>query len=533
MNKTTTEEDRFEMRDDFKLSHIAVRVLADLTSIHVCMIAALAITVLHPGLLWARMQLRPDDAVHYYVSVFLFLSLLFPAVFLLSGLYTYVPGDRGPRTITFFRSVALSFLLFSIVSFALHRRQPTAQGYIPLFCVLAVFALAIPRMLKNTLRKKLETNSTAIVRRRSSDGPVLIVGGAGYIGSCLVRKLLAAGRKVRVMDSLIYGDYSLHDVLGHPNLEVRVGDCRKLQDLVSAVRDTEAIVHLAAIVGDPACEVDRQASREINYAATRMLIEVAKGNGNCRLVFSSSCSVYAATDLLMDEYSHVVPISLYAQTKVDSEEALLEARSSDFHPVILRLATVFGLSYRTRFDLIVNLLTAKAHAEGTITIFNGTQWRPFIHVQDVANGICQALAAPLDVVSGETYNLGDSRMNFTLSQLAEKVLAEFPSTRVENIENSDRRNYRVSFEKIRNQIGFECQWTLEDGIREIKRAFENKFIADYRDARYSNLQFLKLCGTPVCKDELDRHLMAALANVPAPTRHPAPVWMPSTVAMRR
>ena len=126
--------------------------------------------------------------------------------------------------------------------------------------------------------------------------------------------------------------------------------------------------------------------------------------------------------------------------------------------------------------------------------------------------------APLDVVSGETYNLGDSRMNFTLGHLAEKVLAEFPATRVEYVENSDRRNYRVSFEKIHNQIGFECQWTLEDGIREIKRAFESKFITDYRDARYSNLQFLKLCGTPLCKDELDRHLMAALANIPAPAR---------------
>ena len=124
----------------------------------------------------------------------------------------------------------------------------------------------------------------------------MIVGGAGYIGSCLVRKLLAEGRKVRVMDSLIYGDYSLHDVIGHPNLEMRVGDCRKLQDLVSAVKDTDSIIHLAAIVGDPACEVDRQTSREINYAATRMLIEVAKGNGNCRLIFSSSCSVYGATD---------------------------------------------------------------------------------------------------------------------------------------------------------------------------------------------------------------------------------------------
>lgn len=523
------------MPDDLKLSHIAVRVLADLTSIHVCMIAALAITVLRPSLISAHVQLRPEDAVHYYVSVFLFLSLLFPAVFLLSGLYTYSPGYQGSRIITLFRGVALSFLLFAVVNIVLIRRQPLPQGYIPLFCGLALFSLALPRIFKGAWRQKSRTKAGTTVLRVSrprSDGTVVILGGAGYIGSCLVRKLLAAGRKVRVVDSLIYGDYSLHDVLDHPNLEVRVGDCRKLQDLVAAVKNTDAIIHLAAIVGDPACEVDPQTSGEINYAATRMLIEVAKGNGNCRLIFSSSCSVYGATDLLMDEYSNVLPISLYAQTKVDSEEALLEARSPDFHPIILRLATVFGLSYRTRFDLIVNLLTAKAYSEGTITIFNGTQWRPFIHVQDVANGICQALAAPLDVVSGETYNLGDSRMNFTLAQLADKVLAEFPATRVEYIENSDRRNYRVSFEKIRNQIGFECRWTLEDGIREIRRAFESKFIADYRDARYSNLQFLKLCGTPTCTDELDRHLMAALANVPAPPRRSG-IWTPSAAAMRR
>jgi nucleoside-diphosphate-sugar epimerase len=520
------------MRDDFKLSYVAARVLADLTSIHVCMIVALAVSVLHPGLISARIQLRPEDAVHYYISVFLFLSLLFPAVFLLSGLYTHSVGSERSGIVALFRGVALSLLLFSIVNFALVRRQPMQQGYIPVFCGLAVFSLVLPQIFKGTLQEKSESKPRGIARRSSSEGTVVILGGAGYIGSCLVRKLLAAGRKVRVMDSLIYGDYSLHDVLDHPNLEVRVGDCRKLQDLIAAVKNTEAIIHLAAIVGDPACEVDRQISREINYAATRMLIEVAKGNGNCRLIFSSSCSVYGATDLLMDEYSNVLPISLYAQTKVDSEEALLEARSPDFHPIILRLATVFGLSYRTRFDLIVNLLTAKARSEGAITIFNGTQWRPFIHVQDVANGICQALAAPLDVVSGETYNLGDSRMNFTLAHLAEKVLAEFPATRVEYVENSDRRNYRVSFEKIRNQIGFECQWTLEDGIREIRRAFESKLITDYRDARYSNLQFLKLCGTPMCKDELDRHLMAALANVPAPVRRSA-VWTPEATALLR
>jgi nucleoside-diphosphate-sugar epimerase len=499
------------------------------------MIAALAITVMHPGLISPRTPLRAEDAAHYYVSVFVFLSLLFPAVFMLSGLYTRSKEDGKPLGARVFRAIALSLLLFSVASFALSRRQQLPQTYIALFCALAAIALALPRMLRRQRVEAISTKSRSTTQRRltNSDGTVLILGGAGYIGSCLVRKLLAAGRKVRVMDSLIYGDYSLHDVIDHPNLEVRVGDCRKLQDLIAAVKNTEAIVHLAAIVGDPACEIDRQASREINYAATRMLIEVAKGNGNCRLIFSSSCSVYGATDLLMDEYSNVLPISLYAQTKVDSEEALLEARSDTFHPVILRLATVYGLSYRTRFDLIVNLLTAKAYSERMITIFNGTQWRPFVHVQDVANGICQVLAAPLDVVSGETYNLGDSRMNFTLRELAEKVLAEFPQTRVEYIENSDRRNYRVSFEKIHNQIGFECKWNMEDGIREIKRAFESKLIGDYRDARYSNLQFLKLCGAPTCKDELDRNLMAAFATVPAVARRPAPTWTPSAPAIRR
>src|SRR5580704_6333755 len=178
------------MQADFKLSHIAMRVLSDLTSIHLCMIAALAISVLHPGLISTRTQLRPEDAVHYYVSVFLLLSLLFPAVFLLSGLYSNSPTDGVPRGITLFRGVALSLLLFSIVSFALYRRQQTPQGYIPLFCGLAVFSLALPRLVKAALQQKLQAKPAAIVRRPSSDETVLILGGAGYIGSCLVRKLL-------------------------------------------------------------------------------------------------------------------------------------------------------------------------------------------------------------------------------------------------------------------------------------------------------------------------------------------------------
>jgi nucleoside-diphosphate-sugar epimerase len=339
------------------------------------------------------------------------------------------------------------------------------------------------------------------------------LGGAGYIGSSLVRKLLESGRKVRVVDSLVYGDEPLRGVFGHPNLEMRIGDCRNIQDMVGAVRGVDSIIDLAAIVGDPACEQDKQTALEINYAATRMLIEVAKGHGIQRFIFASSCSVYGATDVMMDENSAVRPISLYGQTKLDSEHALLNARSETFHPTILRLATVFGLSYRPRFDLVVNLLMAKAFNEGVITIFNGEQWRPFIHVHDVAAGIIRTLNAPLPIVTGQIFNLGDTTLNYTLTQVSQMILKMFPNTRVQHIEDTDRRNYRVSFDKIRTQLGFTSSWQLEDGMRQLRQAFEDKEITDYTDTRYYNQKFLKIAGSP-SRNEFDEHLMAAFANAP-------------------
>jgi nucleoside-diphosphate-sugar epimerase len=384
-----------------------------------------------------------------------------------------------------------------------------------------MLSLALSRLVKAELSDRFEIRPKNGKGVPPSQRLVLVLGGAGYIGSILVRKLLETGRKVRVLDSLVYGDSALRDILGHPDLELKVGDCRKIQDVVGAVKGAESIVHLAAIVGDPACEVDRQTSLQINYAATRMLIEVARGNGINRLVFASSCSVYGASDLLMDENSIVKAVSLYGQTKIDSEEALLDAHSDSFYPVILRLATVFGLSYRPRFDLVVNLLTAKACVEGAITVFNGTQWRPFIHVRDVALGIVQVLEAPLSLIRGEIFNLGDTRMNHQLSEVAERILAVFPNTKVEHTQNSDRRNYRVSFDKIRHQLGFECSLGLDDGIQELRRAFEEKQVLDYRDALYYNQEFLKLLGSPSCKNELDEHVMAAFAQAPTSNRNPA------------
>jgi nucleoside-diphosphate-sugar epimerase len=225
--------------------------------------------------------------------------------------------------------------------------------------------------------------------------------------------------------------------------------------------------------------------------------------------------VYGASEFLMDERSKTEPISLYGKTKIDSEKVLLDARTESFHPIVLRFATVFGLAPRPRFDLVVNLLTAKARQEGVITIYNGEQWRPFIHVDDIARGIVETLYAPIQNVSGEIFNVGDDRLNYTLGQIAEKIRAHFPDTQIQEVENNDRRNYRVSFAKIRNQIGFECQRTLDDGIREIAGAFDQHVIEDYQEAFYSNVKFLRLMGALNSKDYTTSRVMAAFSDTPS------------------
>jgi nucleoside-diphosphate-sugar epimerase len=348
--------------------------------------------------------------------------------------------------------------------------------------------------------------------RETEIRPVLVIGGAGYIGCWLVRRLLDQGRRVRIMDNAVYGLEPIHDLLSHPSLEHLNGDSRNIQDVVKAMRGISSVVHLAAIVGDPACEIDHKTTIEINYAATRMLVEIAKGYGVERFLFASSCSVYGATDELMDEESAVEPISLYGKTKVSSEQALLKAADNNFHPVLMRFATVFGLSNRPRFDLVVNLLSAKASQDHVITIFNGRQWRPFVHVKDLAEAMMLLLKAPLRAVSRQVFNVGDNRLNHTLGDVAEVIQRVIPGTRVEHVENSDRRNYRVRFDKIEREIGFRCRYSLEDGVREIKLAFDSGTIDNYRNIHFSNQVFLRESGTPVNKSDFDAQVMAAFGG---------------------
>ena len=501
--------------NDLKWREALPRMAADSIIVHLSMIAALAISVLYQtahGNPVGASELTSDFA-HYYTVFFWILSPIFPVVFLLNGFYTHKRRLTANRkTWLILRGVVLAVMIFFGANVFLFGQSTVGRTVALTFMVLAGSGLACSRLIKAYFEEYFEVRRKNALFVPGERGQVLVIGGAGYIGSLLVQSLLEKGYRVRVLDSLLYGDESLRPVKDYPKFELMVGDCRNIQDMVRAVRGVESVVHLAAIVGDPACEQNQELALETNYAATRMLIEIAKGHGVRRLLYASSCSVYGATDVEVDENATVHPISLYGQTKVDSEQALLEARSENFHPTILRFATVFGLSYRPRFDLVVNLLTAKAKQEGVITIYNGQQWRPFIHVRDLTEATVRVLETPTTLVSGEIFNVGDKRLNHTLTQVADTIREIFPKVRVECVDNSDRRDYRVNFKKLLNRTGFEAHYTLHDGVHELAQAFDEQLITNYKDLRYHNQHYLKVAGAPEHKDEFDKSVMAAHAD---------------------
>jgi nucleoside-diphosphate-sugar epimerase len=498
-----------------QLWDVAPRIFADYAIIHCAMLLAFAISAIYQAR--GETLSYPLDVTgnfrQYYLRWFLILSLLFPAIFYLNGIYTHVRFYAAWRKLyRVVLAVLMALAAFITANFFLvQAKNPLGRTAALVFVPLAILGLVGIRVAKEWLvgegRAERETGATG-----SEGGLVLVIGGAGYIGCWLVRRLLEEGRRVRVLDNAVYGLDPIQDLLLNPRLEYENGDCRNIQDVVKAMRGVSSVVHLAAIVGDPACEIDRTTTIEINYAATRMLVEIAKGYGVERFVFASSCSVYGASSECMTESSPVKPISLYGETKVASERALLEAGDENFHPVLLRFATVFGLSNRPRFDLVVNLLSAKACQDGVITIYNGEQWRPFVHVKDLAEATILVLHGPLSLVSRQIFNVGDNRLNLRLSGVAAAIKQAIPSTVVEYVENSDRRNYRVSFDKIEKRLGFRCRYTLEDGIREIKAAFDSNEIVNYKNVRFSNVVFLKESGTPGNKKEIDRAVMAAFGG---------------------
>ena len=423
-----------------------------------------------------------------YMQNILLLVFLGIVIFASFGFYTHTRAYRKRyKFVVAINAVTLTFVVEVLLYSYVFRLGPVPRGVMFLAWLFALLLVVGSRAAKAHV-----TKSYSIARKPNGQTrqiqTVLVIGGAGYIGSVLCRKLIERGYRVRVLDSLFFGDAPVRELLGHPNFELLHADFRHVESLVKSMPGIDAVIHLAGLVGDPACAINRDLTNEINFAATRMLIEVCKGAGVNRLVLASTCSVYGASEFLMDERSATGPISLYAETKLASERVILGAQSSTFHPTVLRLSTVFGLSPRPRFDLVVNLLTAKAVQERKIVIFNNDQWRPFIHVTDVARAFLAVLESRPDVVSGEVFNVGSYKLNYSLGAVAEKIREQIPDLVVEHKENLDKRNYRVSFDKIHSYLGFVCTTGLDVGVEEIRKTIESGVIKNYRESIFSNYE---------------------------------------------
>lgn len=325
---------------------------------------------------------------------------------------------------------------------------------------------------------------------------VLVTGGAGYIGNFVVEELLEHGHDVRVLDSMLFGDQALEPINNHDRLEIKVGDIRHIEDLSYAIKGREAVIHLAGIVGDPACSVNEQATQSVNIEATKSLIEVCKLHKIQRLIFASTCSVYGASERMqLNEGSYLNPLSLYAESKIESEETILHTTHDKYSdnpitPTILRLATVFGWSRRMRFDLAINLLTAKAVLEDQIPVYGGEQYRPFVHVQDAARAFASVLNAPKENVKHQIFNVGDNNLNYQIKRVGELIQENVEDSEIRFIEGKeDHRTYRVDFNKINHILDWSTERSISDGVAGIKSWMREENITDYEQDQFRNSQY--------------------------------------------
>jgi nucleoside-diphosphate-sugar epimerase len=321
---------------------------------------------------------------------------------------------------------------------------------------------------------------------------VLVTGGAGYIGSVLVRILLEKGYTVRVMDSLKFGGDALYDVSQHPQFEFIKGDIRNDEDADKALKGVDALAHLAAIVGDPACSKFSDEAREVNWTASVSLFEKAEKAGLKRFVFASTCSNYgkmADPNSFVDENSELRPVSLYAELKVKFENYLLnERKDAKICATALRFSTVYGFSPRIRFDLTVNEFTRNVCLTGEQEIWGPQFSRPYCHVDDLARAVVITLEAPEEKVKANVFNVGDTTENYSKRMLMEEIQKQMPSAKAIYIEKTeDPRDYRVNCDKIKTDLGFTITKKVPDGIREIMKLMNSGMITDAHSQKFRNI----------------------------------------------
>ena len=320
---------------------------------------------------------------------------------------------------------------------------------------------------------------------------VTVTGGAGYIGALLVGELTAAGWEVTALDSLLHGQESVAAAMAARGARFVQGDVRDAAVREEALFGADAVVHLAAIVGDPACKRDPELSHEVNVEGTRAVVDDARRLGVDRFVFASTCSNYgrmADPTVPIDEDGVLAPVSLYAEQKVAIEKELLSPGDPHFAPTCLRFATVYGAAPRMRFDLTVNEFTRDLWADRELEVFGEQFWRPYVHVNDAGRAVRTALEAPREIVARNVFNVGHSDENYRKLDLVEIITSRLGRGNVSFVQrDEDPRDYKVSFEKVRRQLGFKPLMTVADGVDEVIEGLEEESFGDPFDAGHSNL----------------------------------------------
>ncbi|MGL4209345.1 MAG: NAD-dependent epimerase/dehydratase family protein [Candidatus Adiutrix sp.] len=318
---------------------------------------------------------------------------------------------------------------------------------------------------------------------------ILLLGGAGYLGSTLAPMLLALGHKVTVFDCFLFGPESLASLSSHPNFHCIQGDLTDIQQVSAATSGQEAVILLAALVGEPACDKDPEKTVAINYLGALNALKAAVYHKVKRFIFTSTDSCYGAQEKVnLSESAPLKPISLYAELKAKVETEILGTVHPDFfHPTVLRLATLYGLSPRMRFDLVINLLAREVTVGGVAKIFSGEQWRPLVHVKDAAKAFCLTLAAHVSLVSGQIFNVGSNEQNVQFKDLAVILQKAVPTAKIETVpQPPDLRDYHVAFDKIKNALHFNVDYEPSGAIGEIRDAILSGAIINPYDQVYKN-----------------------------------------------
>ena len=321
---------------------------------------------------------------------------------------------------------------------------------------------------------------------------ILVTGGAGYVGSVLVPKLLNAGYSVNVLDLYLFGKESLSKVRNNPKLNEFIGDIRNVETIKKAVKECSSVIHLACISNDPSFELNPLLGKSINYDAFPELLNISIDSGVQRFIYASSSSVYGLKEEEnVTENLSLKPLTDYSKYKALCEEILLKNKNNNFTPLILRPATVCGYSPRQRLDLIVNILTNHAFNNRKIQVFGGEQKRPNIHIQDMTDLYLKCLEYPKELIDSQIFNAGYE--NFTVNETAniiQEIIGE--DVLINTVPTNDNRSYHISSEKIYNQLNFKPQYGIKNAVNDMLSAFQNNLIINpMTNNNYYNIKVMQ------------------------------------------